>query len=419
MPRSREGATKKSGYRLRVLVVTEHYLPGYRAGGPIVSVANLVDTLGKEISFFVLTSAWDVGARARYRLGPNGPWRKVGLARVRYLSRSVPDLWLYVRLLMSPKWDVVYLNSFFARQFSMVPIMLRRLGLLKCRRIVLAPRGAFSFGAMGIKSRRKSLYCRATNRLGLYRGITWQASTEREAADIVRRGLLSESIHPGVGTPGTSRMEIVPNLAVASDLAGPSPAPALRAAHKEPGSLVCAFVSRICRMKNLAMCADILSSAMGNVHFRIAGPMEDRPYWDECVRKLSCLPRRVTWEYLGAVSPAEVREIFRSSHLFVFPTHGENFGHVIVEALSSGCPVLTTDQTPWVDLEAGGAGWALPKQDIAQFRSAVDAMIGLDAEAFQTMSEASRAYIEHHPVIESAVEANRKLFTITAMRPGV
>ena len=40
---------------------------------------------------------------------------------------------------------------------------------------------------------------------------------------------------------------------------------------------------------------------------------------------------------------------------FVFPTLGENFGHVIAESLASSCPVICSDQTPWTPvLEAGG-----------------------------------------------------------------
>jgi hypothetical protein len=40
--------------------------------------------------------------------------------------------------------------------------------------------------------------------------------------------------------------------------------------------------------------------------------------------------------------------------LFLFPTLGENYGHVISEALASGCPVVISDQTPWRNLEAEG-----------------------------------------------------------------
>ena len=45
-----------------------------------------------------------------------------------------------------------------------------------------------------------------------------------------------------------------------------------------------------------------------------------------------------------------------SADIFLFPTRGENFGHVVAEALSVGCPVLTTPTTIWTDLLTSGGG---------------------------------------------------------------
>ena len=49
-----------------------------------------------------------------------------------------------------------------------------------------------------------------------------------------------------------------------------------------------------------------------------------------------------------------------ANDLFFLPTRGENFGHVIAEALSVGTPVLISDQTPWRKLAAVGLGHDLP-----------------------------------------------------------
>lgn len=45
------------------------------------------------------------------------------------------------------------------------------------------------------------------------------------------------------------------------------------------------------------------------------------------------------------------------SSLFVLPTHSENFGMVIAEALSCGLPVITTTGTPWASLQDSQSGW--------------------------------------------------------------
>ena len=46
--------------------------------------------------------------------------------------------------------------------------------------------------------------------------------------------------------------------------------------------------------------------------------------------------------------------------LFLLPSHAENFGLVIAEALAAGVPALVTDTTPWTGLAAQGGGWCVP-----------------------------------------------------------
>ena len=54
-------------------------------------------------------------------------------------------------------------------------------------------------------------------------------------------------------------------------------------------------------------------------------------------------------------TPDSSKVIFSQATAFVFPTLGENFAHVIAEALSVGCPVFITADTPWTELIQSGA----------------------------------------------------------------
>ncbi|MGM9705684.1 MAG: glycosyltransferase [Prevotella sp.] len=62
-------------------------------------------------------------------------------------------------------------------------------------------------------------------------------------------------------------------------------------------------------------------------------------------------------EFLGGVYGERKWQLYREADLFVLPTHSENFGIVVGEALASGTPVITTSGTPWTDIPEHGCGW--------------------------------------------------------------
>ncbi len=61
--------------------------------------------------------------------------------------------------------------------------------------------------------------------------------------------------------------------------------------------------------------------------------------------------------FLGGIYGKTKWALYRESDLFVLPTHSENFGIVIAEALACGTPVVTTIGAPWHDLKKYNCGW--------------------------------------------------------------
>jgi hypothetical protein len=172
--------------RLKVLVFVQSYIPGYRAGGPIRSIANLVEMLGDEFDFKIVTADHDFGVKEPFSgIIPN-TWCKVGKAEVYYASNPKIRLLALSKLINSIEHDVLYLNSFFSPDFTLKPLLLRRLKLIPKVCTIIAPRGEFSSGALQLKWFKKKLFIKVVDQIKLYENLIWQASSCYEKADILK-----------------------------------------------------------------------------------------------------------------------------------------------------------------------------------------------------------------------------------------
>ena len=66
------------------------------------------------------------------------------------------------------------------------------------------------------------------------------------------------------------------------------------------------------------------------------------------------------FSFLGPIEDEDKWQLYRQSDLFVLPSHTENFGLVVAEALACGLPVITTHGTCWQELIAQRCGWWVP-----------------------------------------------------------
>lgn len=204
-----------------------------------------------------------------------------------------------------------------------------------------------------------------------------------------------------------SRVHIALNLSPACSLPENKGAPV----RKTSGSLNIIFLSRITAKKNLDYALNVLKELRGTVTFDIYGPIDrDKKYWETCNRIIAELPNNVTVNYKGAIKQNEVRDTFSRYHVFLFPTRGENFGHVIMESLSAGCPVILSDQTPWRDLEEKGVGWDIPLSQPEKFRTVLEQLIEMDEDEFNVYSQHTIKHAIEAANDSNVLEQNRQLF---------
>lgn len=376
----------------KILIFVPNYFPGYKSGGIARTILNTVDWLGDEFEFFIITRDRDLGADQPYEGIECGVWLDHGKSKVQYLSPKELSLRSLLRIFSKYKFDIIHLNSFFDSVFTIKLLLLVRCGFFDPRKLVLSPRGEFVEGPLRIKYFKKSFYIKLSRFFGFYKKVFWHASSKHEADGIIKAmSIPASAVHLAIDLPIKESVAIEPGVA-------------------KDGTLRVVFISRLTREKNLDGALRILSEVTRPMQFDIIGPKEDMQYWRECEALLGQVPSHVKIRYLGPISPDEVFEHLANYDLFLFPSRGENYGHVIAESLSVGTRVLTSKETPWRDLQADGVGWDFDVEDLPSFVKVLDELASQTVSERSAVRELVRKAASIRLYNREALDNNRRLY---------
>lgn len=377
---------------INILCVSDYFLPGFLGGGPVTTLVNMRKQLRGQVTLAILTRDRDLGTHTQYTNIETDQWLETPDGPIYYASPAAFGMRGLRQALASRDFDIVYLNSYFsARASILLYIKLRK--HVPDRPILIAPRGEFSPGALAVKKYKKLTFLTMVRLLGLYRDVFWHASTPLETQDILRQ-------FPNVA----ERIHIAPDPVHAAPPDGP---PIART--KDAGQLRIAFISRISPMKNLDGLIRMLETVRAPVVLDIFGPIEDEAYWRQCEVAIAKLPDTIQVSSHGPIAPDAVSGTFVRYDLFAFPTHGENFGHVIFEALRAGTPVLISDQTPWKS-DDRGAVTVIPLQDMTGWRSAIEMAANRTPDEQVSVCTAALAYANRYVDEDGSLQANLNMF---------
>ena len=367
-----------------VLIVTNYYLPGYKSGGPIKSISLLSEKLKKYFNISVLTSNHDSGDLIPYKdivfneaLNLNG-YDVVYLSKLTYLN--------FINNVRRLRPDIIYLNSFFSN-LTRICLVLNSVGFINAK-IVVAPRGEISSGALSINPNRKALYIRLVKMTGLIEKKIFFHATSLSEKNYI------ESFF-------RNSVTMIPNLAAKNNIV-------YRRA-KERGMVKIVFLSRIVQKKNLIYALELLDiMKYPNIYFDIYGVIEDPEYWRKC-KELIGLNNNIT--YKGSVTPDNVSKTLSKYHIFFLPTRNENFGHAIVEAMQSGVIPLISNQTPWSDLDNYDAGWSFSLDNKFLFKNTILEVRDYSQDEFDMKSSKTMDYINNKINNKEIVDKYIKMFS--------
>ena len=377
----------------KILVFIDWYLPGTNSGGPVRSVSNMVAHLKEDFEFSIITRDTDYCEQEPYNNINSNEWNQIdGNCNVFYISEKNINTAYLKKLIESTYFDLAYINGIYSRYFSIAS--LRILNKLE-KPVVVAARGMLNPQAFSVKPFKKKVFTGTARLLGLYKNVVFHATNEQEKEFIKQSFPNSKDILVAPNLPRFQNQEIL---------------------QLKEKNQVTRFVSvaRVAREKGTltALKALFEIGTSAQVVYDIFGPVYDKNYWNECKDVINKLPSNIVVNYMGSIESDKVPEILKEYHFFLMPSEGENFGHGILEAFTSGCPVIISDNTPWRGLEEKKFGWDISLSNPEEITGAINMAIEMKQEDYNLWSqnawEFSREVINDPKVLE----ANKRLFRI-------
>lgn len=376
----------------RILIFIDWFLPGSKSGGPVRSVANLLTHLGNEFEFSVITRDTDYTSTKPYTTIKPDAWNTTESgARVYYISAAKLNRETIERLLQETKYDHVYLNGIWSQPFTIWPLQLLRKSGRKVP-VTVAVRGMLAPSALAIKAIKKKLFLWYAKWTGIFSGVTFHATTAKEAKE--------------VRTAFGNRADVK----VAGNLPRKLQQTDYVRRQKQSGVVRMVSIARIAPEKNTLFAIECLRHSQAQSEFDIWGPYYDNEYAMACEYAAKNLPATAKVRFNGPLDAHEILKTLSQFDLLFMPTRGENFGHIILEALQVGTPVLISDQTPWRNLADYNAGWDVSLIDRNDFAAIIDKVAAMNHIEFDWWSRGAKEFAERYSGDEKLVGLSRGLF---------
>jgi glycosyltransferase involved in cell wall biosynthesis len=337
-------------------------------GGPASSVPQLCRELahrGNEVT--LLTGAGDMAASVR---GPL-PFRRVVVALGPYWAANASEPFLRAMMSEAYAHDIVHDHGLW-----LFTNWASARATRKARKPwVCSPRGTLERWALSRSRWRKWVAWRMFQGTALRRASRIHATSPGEA-EAVRRIL------------NDTRIEIIPNgVDVEGEFARPV------ATEVDPGSRDVRFLGRIHPVKGLdTLLAAWRLVATPEATLTIAGGGE----WEhvhELELGMAALGSGSTVRYVGPLARETRAGWLAKAHVVVLPSHSENYGMVVAEALACEAPVITTTGTPWSEVREANCGWWV-SPTVEGIAAALREALALSAERRREMGQRGRRLVE-------------------------
>ena len=356
----------------KILIFIDWYLPGFKAGGPIRSVANFVEHFSNEFTFYIITRDTDYLETEAYKNIESNKWIEISKnIKVFYFSKDKLNVKNIKKTINPLNFDSVYINGIYSWYFSILPVILFR--NVKNKKVIVASRGMLSKHTFSSKQAKKKMFIFLVNLFKFYKNVIFQTTSETEKKEIENIIKNKKAIIKIPNLP-----PFIKNLSFYKR-------------KKKKAELKLVSIARISKEKNTLFAIKCLADYKysGNISFDIYGSIYQKDYWKECKKIIKTLPKNIKVNYKGEINNNKVNNLLSNYHFLFLPSQGENFGHSILESFIASCPVIISNKTPWQNLETKKIGWDISLNDKEKFKTTIQYCIDLKQVDYDKLSNNS------------------------------
>ena len=366
-----------------VFITIPWFLPAYRAGGPIQSIDHLVTNFSENVEYRIFCGATDLNGESLTGIAKNewtvyNAYTKVWYAEKDNLSDTV------CKEIVTMQPGVLYIVGLFSWHFNIVPLL-----FCQVARKIISVRGMLHPGALSQKKLKKRLFLTGLKFVGLARKTIFHA-TDLIEEQFIKNEFGSDTKIIVAGNFSKKMAEQIPLAKISNHIA-----------------LV--TIALVSPMKNHLLVLQALKECTAYINYNIYGPIKDEVYWQNCLAAIMLLPDNIKVTYHGEIKPDLIAAVLSQQHVFIMPSKSENFGHAIVEALSAGKPVITSNNTPWNNLEINNAGINV-ETNAEEITRAISFFAAQDETMYNQFAKAAGLYASRHLNTAENIKGYKRLF---------
>lgn len=256
------------------------------------------------------------------------------------------------------QFDLVHLHGLWHPWLHRQAVAARALG----KKIVWSPHGMLTPWAFHYKWWKKLPAWYLYQKNDLKKSTLIHVTAESEVEDVRRVGLMNNVVIVPLG------VSLPTEKAKASTVSHGG----------QTGMMKILYAGRVAKIKNLDRLIRATSMMPSNEwRLRLVGPDQEGH-----TAELELLARelgiRERIDFVGPKYRDELSKEYAAADCFILPSHSENFGSVVLEALAAGTPVIASRGTPWKILEDAKCGYWV-ENDPASLSVAIMKMMKLSA----------------------------------------